>query len=156
MRFRYSSKVRLTAAFLAAALVPAALTSCAQSEGEISRDTQPFDGISPSAKIKLLGTEPFWGLEIEPAGEAYIARYSAPDNAAGTDFAAARFAGNNGLGFNGELDGKTVQIALTPSECSDGMSDRTYPYTATFVLGDVTLFGCGYTSDETFGGGQAP
>ncbi|MFU7529528.1 COG3650 family protein [Qipengyuania sp. ASV99] len=132
------------------------MAACAQTEGEISHDAQPFDAISPSASIRLIGTEPFWGLEIEPTHEAYIARYSSPDNANGTEFRVARFAGNNGIGFSGELDGDLAQVALTPGQCSDGMSDRSYPYTATVAIGDMTLYGCGYTSDEPFRGERAP
>lgn len=156
MRFLIFRTARRPSAFLSVALLPAALVSCAQSDGEISRNTQPFDGISPSTSIKLLGTEPFWSVDIEPAGKAFQARYSTPDNTVGTDFTAERFAGNNGIGFSGEMDGKSVQIALTPGACSDGMSDRTYPYTATVAIGDATLFGCGHTGDEPFSGEQAP
>lgn len=132
------------------------LVSCADTPGEISRDTQPFDDISATADITLLGTEPFWGIDITPDGEGFVARYSSPENLDGSQFAVSRFAGNNGIGFSGSLDGQAVQIALTPGQCSDGMSDRTYPYTATVALGDAVLYGCGHTSDQPFTGDEAP
>lgn len=132
------------------------LVSCAEVPGEISRDTQPFDGIADSASISVVGTEPFWNVSIEPEGEGFGATYASPDNPEGTPFPVARFAGNNGLGFSGELNGEAVQIALTPGECSDGMSDRTYPYTATLAYGERTLFGCAFTSDEPFAGESMP
>lgn len=142
------------------------LASCSQSPGDISRDAKPFDGIAPSSTITALGTEPFWGLDIAPegagggavgdGGEAYTARFTSPDDLDGTPFAVTRFAGNNGISFSGELSGEPAQIALTPGECSDGMSDRLYPYTATVAWGEVTLFGCAHTSDEPFTGDETP
>ncbi len=67
-----------------------------------------------------------------------------------------RFAGNNGLGFSGELEDETVQIAITPGECSDGMSDRTYPLNTIVHLANANLQGCAYTSDAPFTGPDAP
>ncbi len=139
-----------------ASLCAMALTACAQQPGEISRDTQPFDAIAESATVSLLGNEPFWSIKIEPGQEGFAARYSTPENIEGTAFSVTRFAGNNGVGFSGQLDAQAVQIALTPGDCSDSMSDRSYPYTATVALGDVTLFGCGYTSDQPFAGDEMP
>ncbi len=132
------------------------LVACASEPGEISRDTAAFDGVASEASITLLGTEPFWGIDIAPDGDGHKALYSTPDNIDGAAFVAERFAGNNGLGFNGELNGQAVQIAITQGECSDGMSDRSYPYTATVAIGPATLYGCGYTSDEPFSGEESP
>lgn len=132
------------------------LLSCADAPGEIGRDTQPFDGISPTASITLLGTEPFWSIYITPDGEGFVARYTSPENLDGSQFAVSRFAGNNGIGFSGSLDGNALQIALTPGQCRDGMSDRAYPYTATVAFGDAVLYGCGHTSDQPFTGDEAP
>ena len=142
--------------FVLSLLFPAVLAACSQSPGEIKRDTEPFDGIAPQAEITVLGNEPFWGLSIKPQGDSYTATYSNPENIEGTVFPATRFAGNNGIGFSGEMEGKAVQLALTPGACSDTMSDRSYPYTATLSIGDETLFGCAYTSDEPFTGDEAP
>ena len=141
---------------LALILMPFGLAACSQEAGKISRDSEPFDGVAATASIALVGNEPFWGVDIMPAGDGFTARYSTPENIDGLEFPVTRFAGNNGIGFNGELDGASVQIAVTPGDCSDGMSDRTYPYTTTIAMADVTLYGCGYTSDEPFTGEEAP
>ena len=132
------------------------ISACTQPAGEISRDAQPFDGISEEARISLLGAEPFWGIDINPEGGGFRARYSTPDNIDGESFTVDRFAGNNGLGFSGELGGEAVQIALSPADCSDTMSDRTYPYAATVSVGDTMLMGCAYTSEEPFTGEETP
>ena len=138
----------------------AAISACSQTPGEITRDTEPFSGIASSAAITAVGNEPFWNMMVEPdgggEGEAFTATYSTPENIEGSTFAVKRFAGNNGIGLSGTLDGQSVSLALTPGECSDTMSDRTYPYTATLAIGDTTLTGCAYTSDQPFTGDEAP
>ena len=142
---------RLTA--IAAFALAAALSSCAQADG-ISKSGETFDAIAPTANVRLVGTEPFWSLEIEALPDkGHMAKYSDPENVTGTHFAVQRFAGNNGLGFSGDIEGKPVQATITPGECNDGMSDRVYPYTATVAMGETILFGCAYTSDEPVAGG---
>lgn len=136
--------------------VALAISACSQGPGEISNDTEPFSDISDTASISAIGTEPFWALEIEPQGDGYSASYSNPENIDGTSFEVHRFAGNNGIGFSGELDGGPLQVALTPGKCSDAMSDREYPYIATVAMKSRTLFGCAYTSEEPFSGPEAP
>ncbi|MEO1731758.1 MAG: hypothetical protein AAFR64_13620 [Pseudomonadota bacterium] len=144
------------AAFALSLAIPCALSACAQSDG-IDAGGAVYDGIEPTASITLMGTEPFWGLEIKPVGEdRYTARFTHPEDIDGSVFAASRFAGNNGLGFSGTLGERDVQVALTPGDCGDGMSDNSYPFTATVALGDATLFGCAYTSDQPFTGPDAP
>ncbi|MBD2840897.1 COG3650 family protein [Erythrobacter rubeus] len=132
-----------------------ALAGCS-AEQDIDPDGQIFTSIASETEITLLGTEPFWGIEVSPHGGTHLARYTSPENSEGTIFEVERFAGNNGLGFSGNMNGRLVQIAITPGACSDGMSDRTYPYTATVAFGDATLFGCGYTGDEPFEGEATP
>ncbi|QUL37898.1 COG3650 family protein [Erythrobacter sp. JK5] len=127
------------------------VAGCTRDDG-VSQNSEPYAGIDASETLTLLGTEPFWDFEI--SGET--ATYTTPENLDGTTIAVSRFAGNNGLGFSGEIDGDALQIAVTPGDCSDGMSDRTYPFTATVSLGDRTLFGCGYTDSQSFGGEEAP
>ena len=138
----------LTAWVVAGAML---IAGCAQGDA-ISNNTEAYDGVAESETLHLLGTEPFWGFEISGA----IARYSSPEDIDGTEIAVTRFAGNNGLGFSGELDGSPIQIAVTPGECSDGMSDRSYPFTATVSIGDSTLYGCGYSDSQPFTGDEAP
>lgn len=138
-----------TAASFAAII--ALLSACTPSDG-ISNDTEPYAGIAADEKLSLLGTEPFWGIEI--TGEN--ATYSSPEELNGVAFEVTRFAGNNGLGYSGELEGRAVQIAITPGECSDAMSDRSYPFTATVTWGDTTLYGCGYSNIQSFTGDESP
>ena len=43
-------------------------------------------------------------------------------------------------------DFTVVKVMLTATECSDGMSDRTYPLTARVEIGGETLNGCAATA----------
>ncbi|MEL6738215.1 MAG: hypothetical protein AAFO28_04770 [Pseudomonadota bacterium] len=144
----------LIASFALATLVP--LSACTQSDG-IDSSGAIYDGVSSDASFTALGTEPFWGLDIEAedAGQ-HAARFTRPEDIDGSAFTLTRFAGNNGLGFSGELDGKAVQVAITPGDCSDGMSDRSYPFVVTLALGEAVLRGCAYTSEAPFTGPEDP
>lgn len=118
--------------------------------GDASRiteeDSQPFGEIGEDETIQFAGTEPFWGGEVT----GNTLSYTTPENLAGTVIEVRRFAGMNGLGYSGELDGMSFDLAITPGDCSDRMSDRIYPYTATLRLGDETRNGCAFTQAQPF------
>jgi uncharacterized membrane protein len=133
-------------------LLLAAAAACTPAADGIDPKGKTFDAVAPEEAVTLTGTEPFWTLAIA-AGEGV---WTTPDNQPGTRFAVKRFAGNNGLGFSGELDGKPLTATLTPGECSDGMSDRRFPFVATIALGGETFAGCGYTTSQPFTGDEAP
>lgn len=134
-----------------AALLLAAACTPAKTDG-IDPKGQTFDAVAADDAVTLTGTEPFWTLKIADGAGVW----TTPDNEGGTRFGATRFAGNNGLGFTGTLDGKPLTATLTPGECSDGMSDRVFPFVATIALGGDTFEGCGYTDSKPFTGPAAP
>ena len=101
--------------------------------------------------IHYTGTEPFWG----GASGAGMATYSTPENPDGSEFPVERFAGNNGLGISGSLNGASFDLMITPGECSDGMSDRIFPYTATLLVGGEQRQGCAWTDSQPFSGPEA-
>ena len=115
-----------------------------------SGDTQPFHAIAADDVVHFSGTEPFWGGEV--AGT--LLRWSTPDNIDGEAITVARFAGRGGLSFTGTLQGEQLDMAVTPATCSDGMSDRTYPYAVTVQLGARQLSGCGWTDRQGYTGGE--
>jgi uncharacterized membrane protein len=138
-------------AITALMLAAAACTPAKEDDG-IDPQGKTFDAVAPEETVTLIGTEPFWNLAVAD-GEGV---WATPDNQSGTRFAVTRFAGNNGLGLSGTLDGKDFTATLTPGECSDGMSDRRFPFVATIALGGETLKGCGYTDSQPYTGGEAP
>lgn len=94
---------------------------------------------TPTAPVggdfKLVGTEPFWGLEIK-GGQMVLTRPDAADVVAPRP--APVINGQSAAWTSGALI-----VRLTPGDCSDGMSDRHYAYTATVKVGEVSLSGCG-------------
>lgn len=109
-------------------------------------DSRPWSAIEASEVIHAAGTEPFWGVEVQ--GTRLV--YSNPDDPQGTSLEVSRFAGRGGLSYSGELDGKSVTLAVTSGACSDGMSDRDYPFTATLALGDDLLHGCAWSAKHPY------
>ncbi|MCB2065940.1 MAG: hypothetical protein KDE15_04775 [Erythrobacter sp.] len=110
-------------------------------------DTTPFHEIAADEVIRFAGTEPFWGGQV--AGTSLT--YTAPDNLDGSVITVERFAGRGGLSFSGRLDGRTFDLAITPGDCTDGMSDRTYPLVATLQLGSEQRNGCAWRDSDDLG-----
>lgn len=109
-------------------------------------DTAPYAGIAESAVVHFTGTEPFWGGEV--AGTSLL--YTTPENIDGSRVTVERFAGRNGLSFSGTWQDAEFVLAVTPGECSDGMSDRTYPFVATLQVTGETRAGCAWTEAQPF------
>ena len=130
------------------------LAACAQApDADLpgnAQDERPFAAIGEDETIRLIGTEPFWGGEV--AGDRLT--WSTPENIDGQQVSVTRFAGRGGLSFSGTLDGRQIDIAVTPGTCSDGMSDRTYPYVVTVTLGSEQLNGCGWSDSAGYSGGE--
>ncbi|NTZ42616.1 hypothetical protein G7A66_05855 [Altererythrobacter sp. SALINAS58] len=143
---------------LASCLALAGCGQAASGPGADSRipgqdgSTQPYGAIGEAETVYLTGTEPFWGGEV--GGETLT--YETPENPDGRDIRVERFAGRGGISWSGSLDGASLDLAVTPISCSDGMSDRTYPFTATLQLGDETRSGCAWTDERPFTGPTAP
>lgn len=134
---------------LAAALV---LTACQGGADGGDGPAPAFDEIAPQDTVRFSGTEPFWSGEVT----GLTARYSTPENVDGTKFAVTRFAGLNGVSFSGQLDGAAFDLMVTPNTCSDGMSDRVYPYAAILRIGDEEREGCAWTDRQPFSGATQP
>ncbi|WP_374408196.1 COG3650 family protein [Pelagerythrobacter sp.] len=111
-----------------------------------------FAAIGPEETVRFVGTEPFWGGEA--SGERLL--YTTVENQEGFEIAVERFAGNNGLGYSGTLEGEAFDMAITPGECSDGMSDRTFPFTVTLKIGAEQRGGCAWTDRAPFTGPENP
>lgn len=115
-------------------------------------DTAPYSGIAEDEVLRFTGTEPFWGGEVSGS----TLTYSTPENIDGTVIEVERFAGRGGIAFSGVLDGATFEMTVTPLECSDGMSDRTYPFTVALEIGEETRNGCAWSEQHPFEGPEHP
>lgn len=109
-------------------------------------DTQPFAGIGANETINMTGTEPFWNVEV--VGNSIT--YSTPEQIDGITGVVERFAGRGGYSLSGTLEGRILDATITPAECSDGMSDRQFPFAVTIMLGSDVLEGCGWTQATPF------
>lgn len=98
------------------------------------------NAIQTARRIRLLGTEPFWSIDISGTEM----HYTTPDNDPGEHFQVEReLLADGGVRYTGE-DGITAfSVEVTPGACSDGMSDETYAYRAEFQLGRQIQTGCG-------------
>jgi len=87
-----------------------------------------------SGDFDVVGTEPFWAMEIRRTG-LKLMRPDKPDVTAKTYSVTfwptyAVWAEN------------PINLTLSLEKCSDGMSDRTYAYKAVAIVDGSTLSGC--------------
>ena len=117
-----------------------------------SGSSKPFDAVAANETLHFVGTEPFWSGTAK--GDTLA--YATPSKPEGTRITVRRFAGRNGLGLSGMLEDKSFDMTVTPAGCSDGMSDRRFPFTVTLRIGDEVREGCGWTDSKPFAEGGAP
>ena len=115
-------------------------------------ETAPYSEIAEDEVLRFLGNEPFWGGEV--SGKTLT--YSTPEDQDGTPIEVERFAGRGGIAFSAQLEGADFEMTVTPLECSDGMSDRTYPFTVTLEIGEDRRNGCAWSDRHPFDGPEHP
>jgi uncharacterized membrane protein len=102
------------------------------------------EALNPGRAIDAVGTEPFWALQIRPE----TLNFSTPDKP-------MRRAKNTGLSIEpGKVawmttlpGGGAIKATVTVKTCSDGMSDRRYPFTVLVEAEGKTLNGCAAYAD---------
>ena len=114
-------------------------------------DTRPYNGIAVDETVHFTGTEPFWGGQV--AGT--LLTYSTPDKPDGDAITVKRFAGRAGVSWSGIFKDQPFTLAVTEGKCSDGMSDRTYPFTATLMVEGQQRDGCAWSDKRGATGGAA-
>lgn len=98
----------------------------------------PIDNLIKGKRFQVLGTEPFWSFDVLPDKLVY----TSPEVQPGVAVPFAKTAIGKQVRYSAKLHGKPMVLTIEPGECSDGMSDTVYPYTASFVWGDQTEKGC--------------
>ena len=89
-------------------------------------------------RLRAVGTEPFWSADVSGA----TLTYGTPDFPAGMSITVARRDGPGYAEWTGTLDGKPLLLRIEKGSCSDGMSDRIYPYRAIRTIGPEVEHGC--------------
>lgn len=111
------------------------------SQSEISSQNN-----NPDTLYRISGTEPFWSMVVARPQIIYT---SADGDTLRFDYKEARQASGRQEGYVQvfELDeGQQLLMRRTDQcPCSDGMSDREYPYQATLILKEKVMEGCGRT-----------
>jgi uncharacterized membrane protein len=95
-------------------------------------------------KFIAIGTEPFWNVTIAK-GRAV---YTTPDNQDGQSIAVSVSQQGKRRKFTGIMDGEPFVLTLRPGNCSDGMSDRSYSYSADLAVAGEEHRGCAEPGTE--------
>lgn len=89
-------------------------------------------------EFRAMGTEPFWSISVTKTQLTL----STPDNQEGVTVPVVRQDGAENALFTATIAGQELQLLVTPGACSDGMSDKTYPWTVERTLGEDSVDGC--------------
>jgi uncharacterized membrane protein len=91
------------------------------------------------ARLRAIGTEPFWGARIE----GRCVTYSHPEDQAGTRVWTRYTRAPNGGTWSGALRGQRFELRTRAAPgCSDGMSDRRYSIAVDLQVGGERRQGC--------------
>lgn len=96
-------------------------------------------GVELSQPLRALGTEPFWGVDIE-FDELVFSGVDRPEARMANP--APSFQDGNFVIAARDTDGQTFTLTMREVQCSDGMSDRVYPLEAEVHYKGETLKGC--------------
>lgn len=108
----------------------------------------PAPVADPGAEFKVdfsaRGNEPFWAVDIK--GSSIV--LTRPDAPAVTATNAGLAATDNQAIWTAQAGATPVTVTITKGDCSDGMSDLKYGYSAQVVWGAETLKGCAFPTAE--------
>lgn len=91
------------------------------------------------APLRGVGTEPFWAVQIE----GRCVTYSHPGDQRGTRVWTRYTASATGGTWSGAFDGRRFMLRTWARlGCSDGMSDRQYPFAVDLTVGGEQRSGC--------------
>ena len=113
-------------------------------------DRPSVAGFDAPAGLHCAGTEPFWGVAINPDGSAVYHDMMTLGEDRTMAITDARTARGRFAPFIYHVDGELTGMALIrPAQCSDGMSDRTYGWEAVVDMRDEAgarlMEGCCWT-----------
>lgn len=109
-------------------------------------------GVDLTQPLRALGTEPFWAVELT-GSELVYSGVDRPEQRAPQG--APVLQGTMAIWEATTTAGTPLSVTLTATECSDGMSDRTYPLTALVKVGEETLTGCAATTAAIMSTGES-
>lgn len=134
-----------------------ALVACSPAEEPVPPETptEPapvLGGVDLAKPVRAVGTEPFWSVELTGTEMVYTTPES-PEQKAPQPHPVVQ--GTTATYEAATADGTEIKVTLVTTECSDGMSDRTYPLTAMVKIGDRDLTGCAASSAAVMSTGES-
>ena len=137
-----------------AVLTLAACSPPAEAPKEPDSAPQPppvLAGVDLTRPLRALGTEPIWAVELTGSEMVYSGadrpEERAPQGQPTMQGTMAIWEATTGAG-------NPLKVTLMATDCSDGMSDRTWPLTAMVQIGDETLMGCAATVSAIMSTGE--
>lgn len=95
-------------------------------------------GEAPLIRFVAHGNEPFWSVEVDGTKLTW----KTPEMPEGRQLVAKRSADAGGVSFTGKDGNKDFTLDITAGQCSDGMSDETFEFTARWDYDGETMTGC--------------
>ena len=146
--------MRLIALAAVSALV---LSACSQGEEPapatpVVEPAPMLAGVDLGKPVRALGTEPFWSIELTGTEVVYTTP-EPPEQRAPQPKPVVQ--GTTATWETQTVAGTALEITLVATECSDGMSDRTYPLTAMVRIGETRLSGCAASSAAIMSTGES-
>lgn len=138
-----------------AALTVAACSPPAEAPTEPDPATQPppvLAGVDLTRPLRVGGNEPFWAVEMT-GSEMVYSGVDRPEQRAPQTPPVVQ--GTMAVWESTTTAGNPLKVTLTATDCSDGMSDRTYPLTAMVEIGGELLMGCAATRSATMSTGES-
>lgn len=146
----------MRSALFVLSLAVLALAACTEAQDQAPPESPPepppvLGGIDLGKPVRALGTEPFWTVEL--TGTEMV--YTTPEPPERRGPQPNPVVQGTTATYETEMaDGTALRVTLVATECSDGMSDRTYPLTAMVKLGDLDLTGCAASTAVVMGSGE--
>lgn len=128
-----------------AALTLAACSPPAEAPTEPEPAPQPppvLAGVDLTQPMRAIGTEPFWAVELTGSEMVYSGADRPEQRAPQTP---PVMQGTMAVWESTTGAGNPLKVTLTATDCSDGMSNRTYPLTAMVEISGERLMGCAAT-----------
>lgn len=127
-------------------------SGCGEPQGDSLALGSARSSSAAAGPFRAVGTEPFWGLMIDDTG----VRFTTPDDTLGIRFPPhpAAVAGDT-LRWVGKTERAVIDARIWPGRCSDGMSDKVWPYAAVVRIDGTVYEGCAEGAPGTSGGRRA-
>jgi len=119
----------------------AAKHSTVISDEEVKQSIDSMLENIPDGYWKIVGTEPFWSIYIHKDTIMFTKLNEKVDT---TFFKQTQFNAVNSYSNYKLIDAEQniATLIIKKEQCSDGMSDNIYPYSASFIYKDIELKGC--------------